>query len=320
MTYIIILGIIINIIFLCITYYLYRKTKKIQYYKIKQIEEKHSELFNLKKEISTTKNLLNQYQQNIKQSKNQLIFLHQEQDRLKNELNEKQININKYYKSIEQQAIIAFNNYEKGLDQAYQQTDKKYNNKIQKIKAQRDSVQADLDQLKGIYKAATAAKLREQEEQNKLSFYKIHITDKQATDISKLQDFKKNLYDPTLVSKIIWSSYIMKPTSEMCKRVLGTSNPICGIYKITNKSTEEIYIGQSVNIAERWKQHIKCGLGIDASSTNNLYNSMQNTGVFNFTFELLEQCDRDKLNEKERFWIDMYSSNKIGLNMTKGNK
>ena len=47
---------------------------------------------------------------------------------------------------------------------------------------------------------------------------------------------------------------------------------------------------------------------------------MQQTGVFSFTFELLEKCTKDKLNEKERFWIDMYASNQAGLNMTKGNR
>ena len=78
----------------------------------------------------------------------------------------------------------------------------------------------------------------------------------------------------------------MKPTSDLCNRVLG-STTICGIYKITNKQTGDIYIGQSVNIADRWKQHIKCGLGIDASATNKLYNNMQKYGVWNFTFEIL---------------------------------
>jgi group I intron endonuclease len=78
----------------------------------------------------------------------------------------------------------------------------------------------------------------------------------------------------------------MKPTSDLCNRVLG-STTICGIYKITNKQTGDIYIGQSVNIADRWKQHIKCGLGIDASVTNKLYNNMQKYGVWNFTFEIL---------------------------------
>ena len=28
-----------------------------------------------------------------------------------------------------------------------------------------------------------------------------------------------------------------------------------GIYKITNTKNEKVYIGQSTNIEERWKQH-----------------------------------------------------------------
>ena len=75
--------------------------------------------------------------------------------------------------------------------------------------------------------------------------------------------------------------------TELCDRVLG-KNIVCGIYKITNLVTEQCYIGQSVNCSDRWKQHCKCGLGIEASSTNKLYNAMQKDGVWNFTFELLE--------------------------------
>lgn len=72
----------------------------------------------------------------------------------------------------------------------------------------------------------------------------------------------------------------------MCNRVLGKT--VCGIYKITNLIDGKIYVGQSVNIPERFKQHVKCGLGIDASATNLLYNAMQETGVWNYMFELLE--------------------------------
>ena len=107
--------------------------------------------------------------------------------------------------------------------------------------------------------------------------------------------------------------------NELCDRVLGKES-VCGIYKITNLLTEQVYIGQSVNVADRWKQHCKCGLGIDASVTNKLYNAMQKYGVWNFSFELLEQVhQRNLLNEKEKFWIDMYQSNKFGYNSTKGN-
>jgi len=40
----------------------------------------------------------------------------------------------------------------------------------------------------------------------------------------------------------------------------------------------------------------------------------------NFSFRILEKCERAQLNEKEKFWIEMYQSDKYGLNSTGGNK
>ena len=182
-----------------------------------------------------------------------------------------------------------------------------------------EQAKVQLSQIKDTYQAAAAAYLKEKEDQEKRNFYQIQISKQQISDIIKLNEWKQNLYDPSIVSKIIWSSYIMKPTSNLCNRVIGSS-VVCGIYKITNQLTKEIYVGQSVNISDRFKQHIKCGLGIDAAATNKLYNNMQQYGVWNFTFEILQKCTRDKLNEKERFWIEMYQSNKIGLNTQGGTK
>jgi hypothetical protein len=51
------------------------------------------------------------------------------------------------------------------------------------------------------------------------------------------------------------------------------------------------YIGQSVNIKERFREHIKCGLGI-GTSNNKLYSAMKREGVENFIFEIIETCDR----------------------------
>jgi len=78
----------------------------------------------------------------------------------------------------------------------------------------------------------------------------------------------------------------MKPTSDLCNR-LTQGKTTCGIYKITSLISLKSYIGQSVNISDRIKQHVKCGLGIDAPATNKLYNLMQEEGVENFTFEIL---------------------------------
>ena len=140
----------------------------------------------------------------------------------------------------------------------------------------------------------------------------------QAT-ISLIEEIKPRLPDPRVLCMLIWTTFYQKQTTALCNQVLGTV-PVCGIYKITNKITGLCYIGQAVNIADRWKQHIKCGLGIDTPAQNKLYKAMLKDGVTNFTFELLEQCDKQLLNEKERFYINLYQAYEFGYNSTSGNK
>ena len=109
-------------------------------------------------------------------------------------------------------------------------------------------MQAELDQLKSTYQAAAAAQIREKEKEDEWRFYSIHLSDNEASDIAKLQKWKTDLFDPSIVSKVIWSAYIIKPTGDLCNRVLG-SDKVCGIYKLTDKSSGKVYIGQSVNVS-----------------------------------------------------------------------
>lgn len=279
---------------------------------INEIQKKHKEL-----------NDLNDLNQQIAQKQNRILQLkilqQQEQTILDTRKKTRQDELQQIEQRYEEQRIKHRQNFHQSIRQEQIEMKNQLYEQIGKIQKQRNQIQSNLNQLKSVYQAATAARLRQQEEEDKIAFYRIKISEKQINDITHLQEWKNELNDPSIVSKIIWSAFIMKPTSDLCNRVLG-STVICGIYKITNKQTGDIYIGQSVNIADRWKQHIKCGLGIDASATNKLYNNMQKYGVWNFTFEILQKCTRDKLNEKERFWIQMYQSNKVGLNVTKGNK
>jgi group I intron endonuclease len=91
-----------------------------------------------------------------------------------------------------------------------------------------------------------------------------------------------------------------------------------GIYKITNLTNGMAYIGQSRNIKDRWADHIKVGLGADTVTRNKLYPAMLSTGVENFTFEILEICSAEELNEREKFYIDFYDTVNYGYNVTKG--
>ena len=224
-------------------------------------------------------------------------------------------------KDLQRQKQLIQLNIEKANNEASQEIQnihKDLNNIRQSAIKEKQQVQEELDRLKASLSAGVEARLREQEKKDKIKFYKLSINDADLSDVKMLENLKPSLHKPVVLSKLIWTQYFQKQMTELCDRVLGKKT-VCGIYKITNLLTEQCYIGQSVNIGDRWKQHCKCGLGIEASATNKLYNSMQRDKIWNFSFELLEQCSKDTLNEKEKFWIQMYQSNKFGLNIVKGN-
>jgi group I intron endonuclease len=75
------------------------------------------------------------------------------------------------------------------------------------------------------------------------------------------------------------------------------------------------YVGQAVDVASRWKQHIKRGVGAEAPTRNKLYPAMAELGVENFTFELLEECERDKLDSQEDYWQEFYHAKDFGYSI-----
>lgn len=88
-------------------------------------------------------------------------------------------------------------------------------------------------------------------------------------------------------------------------------NTICGIYKIENKINKKVYIGQSNNILKRWAEHKrKARLGNESSL---LYYAIRKYGLDNFSFEILEKCEEEKLDEREEYYIKKFNSY-VGLN------
>ena len=47
---------------------------------------------------------------------------------------------------------------------------------------------------------------------------------------------------------------------------------------------------------------------------------MQDCGIENFTFEFLEEVPKEKLSEREAFYIDLYDTKTNGFNVKNGNK
>lgn len=82
-----------------------------------------------------------------------------------------------------------------------------------------------------------------------------------------------------------------------------------GIYKITSP-IGKVYIGQSIDIGSRIKKY----KNLNCKKQIKLYLSLKKYGVSTHIFEIVEICDIEKLNEKERFYQDKYISYKNGLN------
>lgn len=179
-------------------------------------------------------------------------------------------------------------------------------------------IEKQLNVLKAKADAAIAAAKREEEKQLELDKYKLLISEQDLLEINRLREIAPYFRNSRAIYKIIWESYYRNNTNDLLNRLLQPGAHT-GIYKLTNLKNQKTYIGQAVNLADRLKDHIKYGLGIDTPS-NILYTAMMFDGVENFSFEIVEECSRAELNEKEAYWINFYQSNIYGYNMTKGNK
>lgn len=92
---------------------------------------------------------------------------------------------------------------------------------------------------------------------------------------------------------------------------------ICGIYKITNNFNGKCYVGQSIDIYKRWADH-KSAYQHKVYPEKVLYKAFKKYGIGNFTFEIIEKCKKNKLDEREEYWIKKLNSFKNGYNMNSG--
>lgn len=89
----------------------------------------------------------------------------------------------------------------------------------------------------------------------------------------------------------------------------------CGIYKITNIKNDKIYIGQSINIERRWKRHLSASKNPKSHEYNApLHIDMRKFGDEAFEIEILEECNKEELNEKEKYWIEETKAFQYGYN------
>jgi len=97
---------------------------------------------------------------------------------------------------------------------------------------------------------------------------------------------------------------------------------ITGIYKYQNLINGKIYIGKGLDIAQRRRDHRS---DADNQKDNCIFHkALRKYGENNFSFEIIEECLPEQLDEREQYWINFYHSYiqdplcQGGYNMTPG--
>ena len=283
---------------------------------------------------------------------NELNQLHERQQNYKTEIKIQEAHLESISRSVEtissnQRATVraAFESYCDALDIEYQQKEKELNEDLAnldhvfglqqelllqevrrveetanerraELERSLDTIKSELDKIKSSRVAAIEAQLREQEIKDQATFYTLQINEADKRDIAYLQSIEYNLREARPLRMLIWSTFYRDKLNDLATRV--GANGASGIYKITHIDSGLAYVGQARDIKARWSDHIKCSLGIDTPVTSQFYAFTREKGIENFTFEILEKCSTTELNEKEKFYIDLYQTYEYGLNSNKG--
>lgn len=189
------------------------------------------------------------------------------------------------------------------------------NEEVENELAQMD---AKLENERHKYLSVIETVQRSQSDEEKDLNRHIQISSTDRSDINYLLNHvAEELRNPDILYKLIWSEYIQKKANEMLDYILP-SRECSGIYKITNDRTKQAYIGRSTSVRKRLTDHIKSSVGISTIADQRVHQAMRDEGIWNFTFELIEECSKEQLSEREKYYINFFSTEKLGYNQKAG--
>ena len=165
-----------------------------------------------------------------------------------------------------------------------------FKKKNETLAAENETLKSSIKDARAKANAIVEANKRTELLESQKDFYRIVLPEEDIEEIKRLREVLPYLRDKEPLNKVIYKVYYEKPLLSMIGRVLG-QDKICGIYKITNLKDGKCYVGQSLNVGQRWVQHCRRGTGAEQPTNNKLYPILYSLGIENFTFELIEQCE-----------------------------
>lgn len=272
-------------------------------------------IYNKSKLLNNTNDELTKQKKRITEQRTLNETLKQQENDIRNQCAAQQSR----YDTLKDGYEVAQQGYLESLELKKKEFLQQYNESIEELNIERESYLSKLNSLKATYAASIEAKRQEAERQADIDFYRLDLPQSELSDIQLLRNIQPNFSNPRIISKLIWQTYYQPIAKNKFPMIIG-KDAICGIYKITNLITEESYIGQAVNVYKRFCEHCKHGLGMDTPQGNKLYAAMLKDGLNNFSFEVLEECQPEELDSKEKFYIEMYCCVDYGYNSINGHK
>ena len=156
----------------------------------------------------------------------------------------------------------------------------------------------------------------EMDKQAKL-FYTIQLPEEYRDDIEfLLTTVAAKVQHPDIISKLVWAEYVKPNLDDTFKRIEIKAEP--GIYKLTNIDSGKAYIGKSTDIKKRIADHFKSSIGIKSIADQAVHHEILKTGFWNWSIEVLTYCEKDKLSELEKYYIDFFDTQTFGYNRNAG--
>lgn len=294
----------------------------------KQLEEKRVELQNQEKQIDT-----------IIQKEKELI--QEKLDKFKNlEYNKINIEIQDFKNKKEQEILEQINNLssqkQQEINDLFWKSNLEYQEQKEKLRfdllhqeeenlkyinnllENKQTLISEIEDYKQKRKAINEAIRREEEVENEIDYHRIILSDMDKEDINYLLSIEEKIHNKDLLHKLIWSEYLQKPFNQMINNIFGSNVPKNVIYCIENYTTHKKYIGKtSAEVSKRWTEHIKSSLNIGGIKKQKIHEALFKHWD-EYTFSILEVVTKETLNEKEKYYISFFETDKYGFNSKSG--
>ena len=136
---------------------------------------------------------------------------------------------------------------------------------------------------------------------------KLELEEYEKLEIEALEKVIPMLRNPLALNKAIYEIYFRQRMKRM--RELLQVDGKTGVYRIwatdAATGTMHCYVGQAVDIGDRWNTHLKRLVGAEEGTKVAFYRDAK-PYLLELRWEVLQECKKEELNNAEHYWIEYY--------------